>query len=173
MALAEAVERPAAGYEDFERLAGPLLRGAWQLAVGIVHDPAEAEDIVQEASFKAWRGLGSLQDRRAFKPWFFSIVVNQCKSTVRRQRRAATVSRLLAALGREEDPTAAVDVDQGIRAALRRLPLRHREVIVLRYHLDHSVDQIADLLGVPAGTVMSRLHRALQALKTHIKEDAR
>ena len=140
---------------------------AYRLARAILRDDGEAEDAVQEASFVAWRRRHSLRDAERFEAWFDRILVNQCRDQLRRRKRSVqlappTVDVAASAVAAAPDPSGA---DPDIDRALDGLDLDHRVVVVMRYWQDRTVDDIADRLGIPAGTVKSRLHNALKSLR--------
>lgn len=172
MELAEAVEtRPDAELEAFGALVMPLRGAAWQLAASVLRDQAEAEDVVQEACVKAWRRHGSLRDQQAFRAWFLAIVANQARTAARRQRRRDLLSSVLAVLRSHGEPEQRMASDLAVRTAIARLPLHQRQVVVLHYHFGRSAEQIAELLGLPVGTVKSRLNRAVSRLRGYLGED--
>ncbi|MFW6694657.1 RNA polymerase sigma factor [Streptomyces sp. MAR4 CNX-425] len=143
---------------------------------------ADAEDVVQNAFVKAYRALGGFRDGAAFRPWLLRIVANETKNTVRSaaRRRAANARAAAVAAGTAEpgapgvaagDPEAdpagrvlAAERREELLTALRALRERHREVVVHRYLLDLDEAETAAVLGVPRGTVKSRLSRALREL---------
>jgi RNA polymerase sigma-70 factor (ECF subfamily) len=132
---------------------------AHRAAYLVVHDAAAAEDIAQEAFLAAIRNLDRFDRRRPFGPWLHRIVVNRAIDWSRaRQLRAETEFVDAAAA----DP---VQLDDSLLAALAALPADHRAVIVLRHLLEYTPGEIAELLGLPRGTVNSRLRRGLDALK--------
>lgn len=159
----------------FESLVQPLLEPSFRLACGMLLDRAAAEDAVQEATLKAWRALPRLHpDTRSLKPWFLTIVANQCRSM--RRGRWASVLRGIDVFGGESlsaEAQAANQLDVG--AALRRLSPRSRAAVVLRFYLDLSYEEMAEVMGGTALAAKSRLHRALQAMRVHveIQEDER
>jgi RNA polymerase sigma-70 factor (ECF subfamily) len=141
---------------------------AYRIARAILLDDAEAEDAVQEAALSAWRRQRSLRDPARFDVWFERIVVNQCRDQLRRRRRAVHV--LQPPVGFE--PTAAppdTGTDADLDRALAGLDVDHRTVIVMRYWQDRTVDDIAVRLGIPAGTVKSRLHHAMKQLRAALE----
>ena len=141
---------------------------AYRLARAILMDDGEAEDAVQEAALAAWRRQGSLRDPARFEIWFERIVVNQCRDQLRRRKRSVQLAPPLVAY-----EAAAAPVDTGTDADLDRaiaaLDADHRVVVVMRYWQDRTVEDIADRLGIPAGTVKSRLHHALKRLRTNLE----
>ena len=132
---------------------------AHRAAYLVVHDAAAAEDIAQEAFLAAIRNLDRFDRRRPFGPWLHRIVVNRAIDWSRaRQLRAET--ELVDAAAAEPE-----QLDDSLLAALAALPADHRAVIVLRHLLEYTPGEIAELLGLPRGTVNSRLRRGLDALK--------
>jgi RNA polymerase sigma-70 factor (ECF subfamily) len=132
---------------------------AYRAAYLVAHDAAAAEDIAQEAFLAAIRNLDRFDRRRPFGPWLHRIVVNRAIDWTRaRQLRAE--SELVDAPAPESEP-----LDGSLLAALAALPPDHRAVIVLRHLLEYTPGEIAELLGLPRGTVNSRLRRGLDSLK--------
>ena len=144
-------------------------------ALLMMRNPALAEEQVQEAFLAAWRGIKGFRPGRPFKPWVVRILVNKIVS-LRRTRALPTVP--LENQDRPDDlpqPAEAVEAQldrQAIRQALAGLTPDHREVIVLRYFADLTVPELAETIGVPLGTVKSRLHRALGQLRDQLTTDA-
>jgi RNA polymerase sigma-70 factor, ECF subfamily len=132
----------------------------------MLHDREAAEDAVQEAALRSWRKLGNLRPGTEMRPWFLAIVANQCRTMVR--GRWWSVLRLDSPL-RSASPEFEDRVARGadLRAALRKLPIDHREALVLRYYLDLPLEEVAAVTGVPVGTVKSRINRALAAMRPH------
>jgi RNA polymerase sigma-70 factor (ECF subfamily) len=156
------------GTVDVASLVMARLGDAYRLARAILLDDAEAEDAVQEASLAAWRHRHSLRDATRFDAWFERILVNQCRDQLRRRKRAVKVA---APPVRFEPPAAAPDTgtDADLDRALDGLGIDHRIVVLLRYWQDRTVEDIAACLGIPAGTVKSRLHHALRALRADLE----
>ena len=167
VATGDLVRRAKAGDRvAFDQLVTPLMAQGFRLAYGMLFDRGAAEDAVQEAAFRAWRKLSNLKPGADMRPWFLSIVANQCRDLAR----ARWWSVLKVATAPEVETSAyedAVVTGADLRAALRRLNFDQREVLVLRYYADLSVDEIASIVHVPGGTVKSRINRALAALRPH------
>ncbi|HEY3336530.1 MAG TPA: sigma-70 family RNA polymerase sigma factor [Candidatus Limnocylindrales bacterium] len=168
--LIELADRPpvAAGEESlraaaFTRLADEHLDRAYRLARAILHEPVEAQDATHDAFVQAWRKWDTLRDPTRFEPWFDRILVNTCRNRLRTPSRQTTDISAEVALasgdlaGRTEDR----DV---IQSAIGGLSADHQVVIALRYYRDLTIDDIAARLGIPTGTVQSRLHYALKRL---------
>ncbi len=158
-ALVRAAQRgSASGIEALFRLHWPRAHRAAYL---VVHDAAAAEDIAQEAFLAAVRNLDRFDRSRRFGPWLHRIVVNRAIDWARaRQLRAET--ELVHAVAA---PELAGPIDDSLLAALAALPPDQRAVIVLRYLLEYTPGEIAELLGLPRGTVNSRLRRGLDSLE--------
>ncbi len=150
---------------DFDAEIGPLIQAGFRLALLMLDDPAEAEDAVQEAAVKAWRKLSSV--REAVRPWFLAIVANECRS-VRRRRWFSVLRRDdIEVSVRWSDPVDGAE----LRRAVRSLSPDQRMVIALRFYLDLPLEEVAAALGTPVGTVKSRVHRAVHALRAALAEE--
>ena len=153
---------------DLEQLFRAHWPRAYRAAYLIVHDAAAAEDIAQESFIAAVRALERFDRHRPFGPWLHRIVANRAIDWARARTARAEVE-----LG---EPPASFDerTDDGdaapIAAALLELSPEHRAVIVLRYLLDYTPGEIADLLELPRGTVNSRLRRGLDQLGSQLGE---
>ena len=162
----EAVRRCQDGdREAFRHLVEQYQHPLYGAALLMTHNPALAEEHVQEALLNAWRGIRGFQRGRPIKPWLMRILVNEVLS---RQRR-----RSLATVPLDESPPLEAppgDVEafadrDAIRHALDQLTPEHRQVVVLRYFADLTVRDVARAAGVREGTVKSRLHRALRQMR--------
>jgi RNA polymerase sigma-70 factor (ECF subfamily) len=159
-------ERGADRAAAFATLADRHLDRAYHLATLILGNRAEAEDATHDAFVAAWRAFGSLRDPERFEAWFDRILVNACRDRLRRTRRHPVVD-LSDALADPPAPgdLAAVAADRdAIARGLERLAPDQRIVVCLRFYRDLTVDEIAVRVGVPPGTVKSRLHYALRDL---------
>jgi RNA polymerase sigma-70 factor (ECF subfamily) len=141
---------------------------AYRLAGYLLADSAEAQDAVQEASVRAWRGWANLRERDRFHAWFSQILVNVCRTRLRQRskRRTLDVDDVDLVGG---DPFRASLARDAIGRALSCLSQELRMVVVLRYWGELSLAEIADRLRIPVGTVKSRHHAALQALRRRIE----
>ena len=148
-------------------LADASLATSYRLAAHLLGDPADAEDATQEALLLAWRGWPRLRDPERFGAWFDRILVNVCYERLRRHRRSPTVE-LPEEVGVVVDAAATTLARDSVGRALLGLTPEQRIVVVLRYWRDLSIEEIADRLEVPSGTVRSRLHYALRSLRVDI-----
>jgi RNA polymerase sigma-70 factor, ECF subfamily len=164
-----AIEPTTARGQAFLRLANDHLDAAYRLARAILHDPAEAQDATHDAFEQAWRKWATLRDPARFEHWFDRILVNTCRDRLRSPRRRLTDISTEVAITTGDPFTQTHDRD-ALAAALGALSPEHRAVVALRYYGDLPVDEIASRLGIPPGTVQSRLHYALKRLHAAIDE---
>jgi RNA polymerase sigma-70 factor (ECF subfamily) len=151
----------AGSVSDLEALFDHHWPRAYRAAYLVVGDGAAAEDIAQEAFLAAVRSLDRFDRRRPFGPWLHRIVVNRSIDYARARALRAEVAEPAEPAARERNP----ELSDALLDALRRLGPDHRAVVVLRYLLEYTPGEISGLLGVPRGTVNSRLRRALDELK--------
>ena len=141
---------------------------AYRLAGYLLADSAEAQDAVQEASVRAWRGWKDLREREKFHSWFSQILVNVCRTRLRQRSKRRTVDVEDVSL-ESPDPFRAALARDAVGRALSSLSNELRMVVVLRYWGELSLAEIADRLRIPVGTVKSRHHAALQVLRRRIQ----
>jgi RNA polymerase sigma-70 factor (ECF subfamily) len=162
--------QPLAGFEE---LAMPLFDSLYNFACWLAHNSNDAEDLVQETYLKALRSFGSFQRGTNFRAWIFQILRNTFLSSRSRLERSMTVG-----VDSEEDfpalpatsstPESLLIESSGrdaVRSAIEQLPVIFREVILLCDVEDASYREIAEILSIPVGTVMSRLARARKAVR--------
>ncbi len=147
----------------FTRLADEHLDRAYRLARAILRDEAEAQDATHDAFVQAWRKWDTLRDPARFEPWFDRILVNACRDRLRAPSRQTMDISAEVALstgdhaGRTEDRAV-------LGNAIAGLSPDHQVVVALRFYRDLTIEDIAARLGIPSGTVQSRLHYALKRL---------
>jgi len=162
----------------FTVLAEHALDRAYRLAAVILTDALEAEDAVADAALAAWRSFGSLDDPARFDAWFGRIVLNGCRDRLRRRKRRPIVD-LGAMIETLPDDRSSADVStahaerDAIGRAVTHLDPDHQVVLALRFWADLDVETIAQRLGIPTGTVKSRLHSALRRLRQALDDETR
>jgi RNA polymerase sigma-70 factor (ECF subfamily) len=149
----------------FASLADRHLSRAYRLAVVVLGSELEAQDAVQDAAVAAWDRFVDLRDHSRFDAWFDRILVNGCRDRLRRRGRVRLVD-----LGGMPEPSSAdgsgtVAERDALRRALGGLSAEQRVAVVLRYYGDLSLEEISARTGEPLGTVKSRLHYGLNALR--------
>jgi RNA polymerase sigma-70 factor, ECF subfamily len=137
-------------------------RGAYRAAYLVVHDAAAAEDIAQDGFLAAVAALDRFDRRRPFGPWLHRIVVNRALDWARRE---ALRRRVDGADSVFEPLPPPAEIGGEMIAALKELPAEQRAVVVLRYLLEYTPGEIAEMLELPRGTVNSRLRRGLDRLR--------
>lgn len=140
----------------------------YRTAVAFLHDRTEAEDLAQEVFLKVHRSLSQIQDVQAFPAWFKRLITNACLDRLKKQVPLPTTEINLdraAPGGPEQWETRLL-----LQEALGSLSPEHREVLTLREWQGYDYQEIAGLLGVPVGTVKSRLHSARAQLKSTLTE---
>jgi len=155
----------------FRTLVGTALDEAYHRATVLLGDRFEAEDAVHDAAEKAWRGWGGLRDPARFDAWFGRILVNTCRDRLRSRRRVQRIEVGSVSTGERSGPSHGdrmAELDQ-LREALAVLGPDERIVVVLRFESDLTVPAIAALVGVPEGTVKSRLHHALRKVRAELE----
>ncbi len=157
---------------EFAQAAAAELSRAYRIAGYLLADASDAQDAVQESCVRAWRSWPQLRDRDRFPAWFSQILVNVCRSKLR-QRTRRQVEPIDDRDFEDADPFRAALARDEVGRALPALSDELRVVVVLRYWGDLSLAEIADRLEIPVGTVKSRLHAALHALRSRIEPASR
>jgi RNA polymerase sigma-70 factor, ECF subfamily len=172
--------------EAFARLVGLHERMVFNLAARLLGDVEEARDLSQEVFLQVYRSLGRFQGRSSLKTWIYRIVVNQCHNRRRFWRRhraekccpiedmTAAEEAKASAAGSSAEASPFNQLDRSEKArkvqeALLLIPFHHRAVLVLREVEGLSCEAIATALGLPEGTVKSRLARARESLRTRLQ----
>jgi RNA polymerase sigma-70 factor (ECF subfamily) len=164
------VERAQRGDRDaYESLARASAGHLYRTAYRIVRDPDRADDAVQQTLVAIWRELPSLREPDRFDSWTYRLVVRFCLTESRRARRTGVREvRIDEATPSHSDAFAASDLRDQLDRALGDLSPGHRAVVVLHHYAGLQLAEIAEILGVPYGTVGSRLHHATRALRASI-----
>ena len=158
----------------FESLTVACHPRLFRLAQGILGNPHLAEDATQQACLDIWRDIRRLRDPAKFEGWSYRILVHCCTREAKRRPRWLPEAQIPpAAEPRVVDATDAVlDRDQ-LERGFQQLPVDQRVVIVPHYLLDMTLEQIAETLDIPTGTVCSRRSRAMAAMRAALDSDAR
>lgn len=156
------VEMAVASFD--QALADAIPRG-YRLACGMLHNPTEAEDIVQEAALKAWRKQNQLRPGTDVTPWFLGIVANECRSHFRRK----WSSVLKIATPPNPAPLETTVERTDLRNALLRLSYRDRLTVVLYFYFDLSLEEVAQISGTSIGAARGRLYRSIGKLRPGVE----
>lgn len=171
----ELVTRAQRGDEAaFEALAMASHARLYRLARGILRGDDQADDAVQRTLVQMWRKLRQLRDPERFEAWSYRLLVNACHDEAQRSPRwvqLLPVEAIAEPVGPDE--LHMIEDADVLERGFARLSVEHRAVIVLRYLLGLSVEQMTTVLDIPGGTVSSRLHRATSELRAALEADAR
>ncbi len=164
-----------------EELARHCRQPAYLLALQLLGNPDDALDVCQDALLRFFTTLDRFDERRPVKPWLLRIVRNRARDLMRRRRvrrhqslDASEDGYTVEAVDPAADPEADAQrrqLQRRVWRALARVPGHHREILVLRDYQDLSYAEIAQVLGIPLGTVMSRLHAARKNLRAHLEQE--
>ena len=159
--------------EAFDELARLVGDECMAIAFRILRDADQADDAVQSALIAAWRDLRTLRDPDRFVAWLHRILINECYAEARRRRRWSANIRLLPTPGADSSDVMTVNDRDQLERAFRRLTLEQRSVLVFYHYVGLTAEQVAERLGIPVGTVKSRIHHATIALRASLEADAR
>jgi RNA polymerase sigma-70 factor (ECF subfamily) len=167
----ELVERAQRGdHEAFDALASAAYHRMYAIARRILRDGYAAEDAVQDALVRAWRDLRALRDPDRFDAWLHRLLVNACMDQVkRRKRRSVEIPSLDLDPGAPDGGLDQLVVRDELERAFLELPVNQRAALVLTYYIGLSAPEVGAILGIPAGTVASRLHYGARAMRAAIE----
>lgn len=153
--------------EQVRRQLQEALQRGYIAAFRLLGDREESQEACHEAAIKALKAEQSYQPDKPFYPWFYRILKNHCLDRLRKRKREGTAvdTELVAGGPSAEGELLAHEQSQRVLQAIERLPDNHREMIELRHFQDLEYEEMAEILGCPVGTVMSRLYRARKALR--------
>jgi RNA polymerase sigma-70 factor (ECF subfamily) len=168
------IERAQRGDRDaFAGLVHAVGDRLYALAYRILRDPDLAQDAFQEALIATWRQLPNLRDADRFEAWVHRILVHACYAESRKRTRYSANVRVLELEDRTPpDSGLSIHDRDELERGFGLLPLEQRAVFVLHHHIGLPLVEIAETLGIPAGTARSRLHYATLALRKSLGEDA-
>jgi len=159
--------------DAFDLLASELYHRLYAVGRRILRDGYAAEDAVQEALIKGWRELPSLRDPTRFEAWMHRLLVNACHDQSRRSRRLqAFVTSIQLDRADPADDFAAVAQRDELERAFLELTVEQRAALVLTHYLDMPAAEVGRVLGIPTGTVYSRLHYALGNMRAALSREA-
>ena len=173
MHVQQLVERARDGdREAFEDLVRAGANRLYAVAYRILRDADLADDALQEALVKIWDDLPSLRDPACFDAWATRILCRRCYRLAQHERRAMTRIQAPESVEPPRFEADLADHDE-MERGFRRLSPEHRAVLVLHYYLGLTLGEVAETLGIPPGTVGSRLHYATRSLRAALDSEAR
>jgi RNA polymerase sigma-70 factor, ECF subfamily len=158
-------------HDAFDVIARSVTARLYAIALRIIRDVHLAEDAVQDSLVDAWRDLRALRDPALFDGWVTRILVRNCYRAAKRDRSSRRIA--MPASEPAGDVSGQVAERERLAQAFLLLTPDHRVVVVLRYYVGWEPAEIADALGIAPGTVRSRLHYGLEALRAALEADAR
>jgi RNA polymerase sigma-70 factor (ECF subfamily) len=163
----------AGDHEAFSELARLSVDRLHAIARSILHDPERAKDATQEALVAAWRDLSALRDPDRFEPWLRRLLVRACYREARRERSRRSIEVHVPYLDHGvPDGSASLADRDALERGFHPLAPDQRALIVLHYHVGSPLQETADALGLPLGTVKSRLFRSTRVLRAALTADA-
>ena len=160
--------------QGFESLVHAYSKDLFRYGYWLSRDHQIAEDLVQETFLRAWRAIDSLKDAKAAKSWLFTILRRENARRFEKKSAQAELTSLddemLEVFATVDDTFASVDV-LAVRAALHQLPGKYAEPLVLQVIGGYSCDEIAEIMEVKPGAVMTRVFRARQKLRNLLEEE--
>jgi RNA polymerase sigma-70 factor (ECF subfamily) len=158
--------------QRFDRLVSIWHQDMYRYAAWLSRDPAIAEDVVQEAMLRAWKSLDALREDEASKQWVLTIVRRENARYFERKRpETVDIDNLTPSQSAMLSETSDTDLDD-VREAIYKLEDDYREPLVLQVLMGHSTNEIAEMMDIKQGAVLTRLHRARIKLKKQIGEGA-
>ena len=167
----------AGNEQAIETLVREYEAGVFRLALSILGDQAEANEVMQETFLSALRALPSYQEKQSFKAWLYTIALNHSRSHLRKRKVMERLRSTLTAIFRVEAQRQVLPEEAAIQnekeaaiwRSLNELDERHRIVVILRYFHEFSIAEISDILSVHEGTIHSRLHSAREKLRDALR----
>lgn len=150
--------------DDFERRTLALADTMYRVSTTLLRRDVDRQDAMQSSLLRAWDKRHTLRDESLFRPWLMRILVNECHTLLRKSRRLVYSEEL--------PDHASPQTDSSLRDAVMELPEKFRLVIVLYYMEDTPIEEVAQILHIPSGTVKSRLSRGRQLLRKKLQEEA-
>ena len=169
--VAQAQRGDREAFDELARMAGDRCMA---IAFRILRDFDLADDAVQTALLTAWSDIRSLRNPDRFEPWLHRILTNACYAEARHRTRWRAGIRLLPLEPvHGPDPYLTVDDRDQLERAFRRLTVEQRAVLVFHHYLGLPLPEVAERIGIPVGTVKSRMYHAKRALQASLEADAR
>ena len=164
--------------QSIETLVRQYETDVFRLALSIVGEAGDANEVTQETFIAALKSLSSYREKSSFKAWLFTIAVNTSRSHLRKRKALERLRTTLTAIFQIDSQKQALPEDLVIQNeteafiwnSLNKLDERHRMVVVLRYFHDLTISEISEILSVNEGTVHSRLHNAREKLKVALSQ---
>ena len=149
--------------ETFTKLILESEKTLYRVSMSMLKNESDCEDAVQTAILTAYEKLGTLKNEDFFKTWLVRILINVCNKQLNERKRFVDIQEYM------ETSTVTTEINIDVKIALRQLPVKIREVVVLYYMEDFSVKEIKNILHIPEGTVKSRISKGRELLKLSLQ----
>ena len=149
--------------ETFTKLVLESEKTLYRVSMSMLKNESDCEDAVQTAILTAYEKLDTLKNEEFFKTWLVRILINVCNKQLNERKRFVDIQECM------ETAAATTEINIDVKMALKQLPLKIREVVVLYYMEDFSVKEIKAILNIPEGTVKSRLSKGRELLKLSLQ----
>jgi RNA polymerase sigma factor (sigma-70 family) len=160
------IKSQSGDHEAFAQLVRKYSPDAYRTAFMVLRDRNEVEDVIQESFLTCYRKINSFRMESSFKTWLFRIVVNKCYDRLRKlNRESAVMNKVSFNLNNDSNDINGIESRLDLKEVILDLKPEHRLVLTLYYGMDFGVQKVADILGLPAGTVKSRLNTARSLIK--------
>jgi RNA polymerase sigma-70 factor (ECF subfamily) len=160
--------------EAYETLVKKYMKKAYNVALYYTKNPADAWDISQQGFVNAWKGIRRFNTNNPFFPWLYAIIKNEALTRFKKEKREEEKKGSglpLKSIGSPEENLEKKEKVRKLQKALLKLDKEKREIIYLRHYADMSYKEISGVLGLPEGTIMSRLYYARKALQKEFMKD--
>jgi RNA polymerase sigma factor (sigma-70 family) len=158
--------------ESFFKLMDGQKARLYRIARAYLNNEQDALDALQETSFRAYQGIAKLKDAALFETWLTRILLNCCNDEYRRRRKRLGLFAQIKMIGASQlSFSGGSDLKVTLEDAVRELPARQKEIIILKYIQQYTLTEIAVILGCPEGTVKTGLHKALGRLRATVGKE--
>jgi len=149
----------------FERLVIEAQDTLYRVSMSMLKNEQNAQDCVHDAILKAYENIHKLRQEEYFKTWLVRILINECKQSLKKQKRESSLDVELPKISSRDNPYSNIEIGEAIDS----LPQKIRLVVIMFYIEDYSIDDIKRVLNIPEGTVKSRLYKGRKILKELLK----
>ncbi len=149
----------------FERLVIEAQDTLYRVSMSMLKNEQNAQDCVHDAILKAYENIHKLRQEEYFKTWLVRILINECKQSLKKQKRESSLDVELPTISSRDNPYSNIEIGEAIDS----LPQKIRLVVIMFYIEDYSIDDIKRVLNIPEGTVKSRLYKGRKILKELLK----
>ena len=149
----------------FEHLVIESQDTLYRISMSMLKNEQQAQDCVHDAILKAYENIHKLREIEYFRTWLVRILINECKQSLRKQKRESCIDVEVSQLGERDNPYQSIEIGEAIDS----LPQKIRLVVIMYYIEDYSVSEIKRTLNIPEGTVKSRLSKGRKILKELLK----